>query len=84
MKKPKRDLEPIIAYSGTLILIVYLLISYDTFFADEKLPPHGKWIVVVYKFLLNDSVGRIIGKVGLLLLGIYSFQRLYVSFKIKK
>ncbi|MFC4095117.1 hypothetical protein [Euzebyella saccharophila] len=82
--KPKRGKEPIIAYSIAIMLIVYLLASYDTFSVDENLPPHGKWIVIVYKFLLNEEFGHIIGKVGLLLLGGYCCHQLYNTFKTKK
>lgn len=82
--KTKRDKEPMLAFTLLILLIVYLLVSYDTFYVDEKRPPQGKWIVVAYKFLLNDSFGRIIGKGFLLLLGIYCFQQLYTAFKPKK
>ncbi|SHI38484.1 hypothetical protein SAMN04488513_101140 [Pseudozobellia thermophila] len=82
--RPKRDIEPIIAYSIAIMLIVYLLASYDTFSVDENRPPHGKWIVVIYKFLLNHEFGSIIAKGVLLLLGIYCCRQLYNAFKTKQ
>ncbi|TQO39268.1 hypothetical protein GQ41_3942 [Arenibacter algicola] len=86
MIKPKGDLEPIVAYTIAIILIVYLFISYDTFSPDEEFPSSWK-AGLVHRgliFLLEDSVGRIIGKGGLLFLGFYCIRQLYTSLKPKK
>ncbi len=84
--KRKRDLEPIVAYTIAIILIVYLFISYDTFSPDEEFPSSWK-AGLVHRgliFLMEDSVGLIIGKGGLLLLGFYCFRQLYTSLRPKK
>lgn len=84
--KPKRDIEPIIAYSIAIMLIGYLLLNYGSFHINDGYPSSwkAKLIHVVSIFLLNDTAGRMIGQIVLSLLGIYCCFKLYTVLKAKQ
>ena len=80
MTKPER-LEQFLAFMVVLVLVVFLFVNYDKWTPSGEFP--SSWrsglFETILKFTHYNTVGRILGKGTLILLGAYSLRKVMLA-----